>query len=594
MKFFIALFILTIPLSTAAQGKDNYKEQWQFPPKDSSMIVTAQQQRELYATEDEMQWYKDAKFGIFVHWGPALLETNVLSWGRNGERPGAGRPAKNGVPPHIYDNLYKQFNPVNFDADLWMKQIKSWGAEYIVFTAKHHDGFCFFDAKNTDYDIMNTPYGQDICKQLAEAAHENGVKLFWYYSQPDWTHPDNLRDNHYENYLPYMKEHLKTLFTDYGKIDGVFWDHLATKYWQWDSYSVYKKMKEWQPGIISNARNGFGWPLQDRGDYDTPEQSLGPIDHHRYWEACLTMTDKWLYSPNGPIKTYQTVLGMLVQVAGNGGNLLLNLGPDGNGEFVEDEVAEVQKIGKWMDKYGFTLKNTRRGIYMGGDYGASTQQETILYLHFLQQISNDTEAVFELPELPTTIMAAEGITSGFQDFKIENGKLKIFFDKAEYRKNLDNIVKLTLEKKPSAFERIKTWNAIPVPASEFKVSATSSDRNDPAVLYETDGNVFSEGIHLKKWWSPKKNDKNPALTLEFLRPKKIKTVLLSEHIRTHSVRDFDIEVKNETGQWKNVFNGSEIGEGLRLKLSGQPINGIRLIINRTTYNTEITTFNIYE
>ena len=571
-----------------------YKEQWQFPPKDSSMIVTADQQRELYATEAEMQWYMDAKFGIFVHWGPALLETNVLSWGRNGDRPGAGKPAKNGVPAEVYDNLYKKFNPVNFDADRWMKQVKEWGAEYIVFTAKHHDGFCFFDAQNTEYDIMNTPYGKDICKQLADAAHENNVKMFWYYSQPDWTHPDNLRDDHYEKYLPYMKEHLETLFTDYGKIDGAFWDHLATKYWQWDSYHIYKQIKEWQPGILSNARNGFGWPLEDRGDYDTPEQSLGPIDHHRYWEACLTMTDKWLYSPEGPIKTYKGVLGMLIQVAGNGGNLLLNLGPDGKGEFVAEEVEEVQKVGEWMEKYGHTLKNTRRGIYMGGDYGASTQQEKTLYLHFLQQISKDAEAVFEFPELPVKILSAEGITEGFQDFKIENGKLKISFEKEIYQQNLDNIVKLELEKDPSEFERITTWKVQPVAASEFEISASSSDRDDPQVLYKTEGNVFSEGIHLKKWWSPAENDENPTLTLDFLQPKNIKTILLSEHIRTHSVRDFNIVTKDENGNWNKVFDGDIIGEGLRIKLSGKPIYGIRLRVNDSKYKTEITTFNIYE
>lgn len=581
--------------SALGQSKNkSYKEQWQFPPKDSSFIVTAEQQRELYATEEEMQWFKDAKFGIFVHWGPALLETNVLSWGRYGERPGAGRPAKNGVPKEVYDNLYKKFNPVNFDADRWMKQVKSWGAEYIIFTAKHHDGFCFFDAKNTDYDIMSTPYGRDIARQLADAAHENNVKLFWYYSQPDWTHPDNLREKHYENYLPYMKEHLETLFTDYGKIDGIFWDHLATKYWQWDSYHIYKKMKEWQPGIISNARNGFGWPLRDRGDYDTPEQSLGPIDHHRYWEACLTMTDKWLYSPKGPIKTFESVLGMLVQVAGNGGNLLLNLGPDGKGEFVEEEVEEVQKIGEWIEKYGYTLKNTRRGIYMGGDYGATTQQEETLYLHFLEQLSDDAEAVFELPELPMKIKAVDGVTEGFKNYEVENGHLKLIFDKSDYQNNLDNIIKLELAKDPAEFERIETWKAIPVAASEFEVSASSSARDNPEVLYQTDGNVFSEGIHLKKWWSPAKNDKNPTLTLEFNQPKEIKTVLLSEHIRTHSVRDFDIEIKDQSGDWKRIFKGGVIGEGLRIKLSGNDIYGIRLVVNKSQYRTEITAFNIYE
>lgn len=587
--------IILITTGLFAQNK-NYKKQWEFPAKDSTMYVTAEQQKELYATEAEMQWFKDAKLGVFVHWGPALFETDALSWGRNAERPGAGKPATKGVNPEVYDNLYKKFDPVNFDADKWMQQVKDWGAEYIVFTAKHHDGFAFFDAKNSDYTIMNTPFARDICKELAEAAHKANVKLFWYYSQPDWVHPDNLREKHYENYLPYMKQHVKQLFTDYGRIDGVFWDHLATKYWQWDSYHILKDLKEWQPGIISNARVGFGWPLEDRGDYDTPEQSLGPVDHHRYWEACLTMTDKWLYHKNGPVKPYETVLSMLIQVAGNGGNLLLNLGPDAKGEFVEKEAKQALKVGEWIKTYGHTIKNTRRGIYIGGDYGSSTQIGNKLYIHVLQKLGNTTEAAIELPVLPTKILTAKGITNGFKNHEIKNGKLILHFDKTQFNNNLDNIVELTLAEDPSNFERIDTWDAIPVASTEFSVTQTSfsNDNKKGEVIYNTKGNVFSEWIHLKKWWEPARDDKEPSLTLDFKSPKKVKTILLSENMRSHCVREFTIETKNEKGQWSTAFQGETIGEGLRIKLNGTPIYGMRLNPTKKTKNIQITAFNAYE
>ncbi len=596
-KHFLIIILVFIGIHTIAQKKkSNYKEQWQFTAKDSSFYVTSEQQKELYATDAELKWFKDAKLGVFVHWGPALLKTNVLSWGRNGERSGAGKPAKNGVEPEIYDNLYKNFNPKNFDADKWMQQVKDWGAEYIVFTAKHHDGFAFFDAKNSDYTIMNTPYGKDICRQLSDAAHKADVKLFWYYSQPDWTHPDNLREKHYEKYLPYMKHHIKQLFTEYGKIDGVFWDHLGTKYWQWDSYHVLKNMKKWQPGIVSNARVGFGWPLNDRGDYDTPEQSLGPINHHRYWEACLTMTDKWLYSPKGPIKPFETVLGMLIQVAGNGGNLLLNLGPNGKGEFVEKEAFEAEKVGDWIKKYDYTIKNTRRGIYIGGDYGASTQVDNKLYIHVLQQLANNIEATIELPNLPTKIISAKGITNGFDNYKIKKGKLLLHFDKTKFDKNLDNIVELTLAENPSNFERIETWKAIPIANTEFEVSQSSFFSKDKKgdAIYNTKGNVFSEGIHLKKWWEPKKDDKNISLTLDFKSPKKVKTVLLSENMRSHCVRKFIIETKDKNGNWNAIYNGKTIGEGLRIKLNGEATYGIRLKPTENTKAIQITAFNVYE
>ena len=595
-KQVLIVFLVISTIGFSQNKKANYKDQWQFPAKDTTMYVNAEQQKELYATEAEMQWFKDAKLGVFVHWGPALLKTNVLSWGRNGDRPGAGKPAKKGVDTLVYDNLYKKFNPKKFDADKWMEQVKDWGAEYIVFTAKHHDGFAFFDAKNSDYTIMNTPFGRDICKELSDAAHKSGVKLFWYYSQPDWSHPDNLRKKHYENYLPYMKEHVEQLFTEYGKIDGVFWDHLATKYWQWDSYHILKDMKKWQPGIISNARTGFGWPLEDRGDYDTPEQSLGPVNHHRYWEACLTMTDKWLYSPKGPIKPYETVLSMLIQVAGNGGNLLLNLGPNGKGEFVEKEAEEALKVGDWIKKYGQTIKNTRRGIYIGGDYGASTQVGNKLYIHVLQNLADNAEATIELPILPTEILTSEGITKGFKNHEIKNGKLFLHFDKAEFDENLDNIVELTLAEDPSSFERIETWKAIPIPNREFEVSQSSFFKKDKKgdAIYNAKGNVFSEGIHLKKWWEPARDDENPSLTLDFKSAKNVKTVLLSENMRSHCVREFIIEVKDENGKWNTIYTGKTIGEGLRIKLNGYLIYGIRLKPTEHTKAIQITAFNCYE
>ncbi len=577
--------------------KVEYKDQWIFEPKDPAMKVTLEQQQEIATTEEDMQWYKDAKFGVFVHWGPALSVTKILSWGRNGERPGAGKGAKSGIPTEIYDVQYKNFNPVNFDADRWMQNVKDFGASYLVFTAKHHDGFCFFDAPGTDYDIMNTPFKRDIAKELADAAHKHGIKLFWYYSQPDWSHPDNLREKHYENYVPYMNKHVEKLFTEYGDIAGVFWDGLSTKYWQWDTYNLIKKMKKWQPGLLSNPRGGRGWEDDtQRGSFDSPEQSLGPVNHHRYWEANLTMADVWLYSPDGPIKTSEGVLGMLIQVAGNGGNLLLNFGPNGKGEFVAEEAAQARKVGDWLKVYGHTIYNTRRGIYIGGDWGASTQTENKLYLHFLKQLSNNTTATFVLPKLPMGVLSVKGITKGFKDYKIQGNKLIINFDKNEYVKNLDNIVELTLDKTAEGLERINTWHAEPLTTDDFTISASSftSKKNSPEVIYSKVKNVFSEGIRLKSWWTPGKKDENPELTLDFKSAKKIKTILLSEHMRTHSVRDFDIETKDINGNWTKIFDGGVIGEGLRVKLNGEEIYGVKLKVIESPYGIQVTAFNVYE
>lgn len=588
---------LYLCLMVAMLSAQPYKAQWQLPPADNSMLITAEQQQEIAATAEEMEWFKDAKLGIFVHWGPALQVTSTLSWGRDGERPAANKAANGGIAAEVYDEQYKTFNPVNFNADRWMEQIKSFGASYLVFTAKHHDGFCMFDAPNTDYDIEHTPFGRDICRELAEAAHRHGVKLFWYYSQPDWVHPDCLRENHYENYLPYMKEQVAHLFTNYGKIDGVFWDGLASKYWHWDTYNLMKQMREWQPGLLSNPRGGFGWPENDRrGSFDTPEQSLGPTNHDRYWEACLTMTDKWLYSPKGPIKTAETVLGMLIQVAGNGGNLLLNLGPDGKGEFVAEEAAEAERVGEWLQEYGHTIYGTRRGIYIGGDWGASAQKGNKLYLHILERIADNGEMTIKLPVLPMGITAAKGITPGFIGQSIENGQLVLAFDRTAFAKNLDNIVELTLADDPASYERIATWGVEPLNTAGFEVTATSyrTAKNGPESIYSTRKNVFNEGIRLKSWWEPAKDDEQPELLLELKEARAIRTVLLSENMRAHSVRDFTISTKDEAGNWQVVFIGGVIGEGLRVKLSGEKVYGVKLTVRESKYKTQLTAFNIYE
>ena len=144
----------------------------------------------FYAKPKDVQWFQDAKFGIFVCWGPCSIAETEIGWGRKGPRPGIEKIATSGVPEEEYDNLYKQFNPTNFNADAWIKMMRDAGAKYMIFLTKHHDGFCMFDAVGTDYKITNTPYGKDVSKQLADACHKYGVKIIRYYSQPDSHHPD--------------------------------------------------------------------------------------------------------------------------------------------------------------------------------------------------------------------------------------------------------------------------------------------------------------------------------------------------------------------------------------------------------------------
>jgi alpha-L-fucosidase len=255
------------------------------------------------------------RFGIFIHWGTSsVLELGGGSWNRENSK---GLPQENqtkaeapseitsgeylkykgkeGVPQIVYDNLFHVFNPTNFDAVAWVKLFKQAGAGYIVFTSKHHDGFCMFDTKTQDYNIMHSPFRRDICKELADACRAEGIRLFFYYSPVDWWNPGWIsnRDTAYEDdfFLPQVKE----LLTNYGPIDGIWWDgcQITKKY----AKKTRKLIKQTQPWILTNGRLGGG----DPGDFDTPEQTLGEFNLKEPWESCVTMAgDAWFWNQPTP------------------------------------------------------------------------------------------------------------------------------------------------------------------------------------------------------------------------------------------------------------------------------------------------------
>ncbi|MFQ6097032.1 MAG: alpha-L-fucosidase, partial [Armatimonadota bacterium] len=162
------------------------------------------EKRYLRASPDDMRWWRAAKFGLFVHWGPVSLTGKEIGWSRGGERRGH-RTQRNpsGTPVEVYDSLYKRFNPVKFNAEEWVAIAKAAGMKYLVFTTKHHDGFCMFDTRLTDYKITNSPFNRDVAAELAQACHEGGIRLGFYYSPADWHHPDYRTENH-SRYIEYM------------------------------------------------------------------------------------------------------------------------------------------------------------------------------------------------------------------------------------------------------------------------------------------------------------------------------------------------------------------------------------------------------
>ncbi len=203
-----------------------------------------------------MAWWLDARFGMFVHWDMSSLAGTEISWSRKATKPLDifGDPAGY-VPDPVYDNLYKRFNPQRFDARAWVRLAQDAGMRYIVFTAKHHGGFCMWDTKLTDYSIMHTPFKRDVVKELVDACHDAGMRIGLYYSPRDWHHPDyGIGDN--RKYVDYMNGQIRELLSNYGRIDVIWWDSYGSgdlvKFWQIGE--TFDLVKQLRPNIIMNNR----------------------------------------------------------------------------------------------------------------------------------------------------------------------------------------------------------------------------------------------------------------------------------------------------------------------------------------------------
>jgi hypothetical protein len=352
---------------------------------------------------DRLAWWREARFGMFIHWGPVSLKGTEISWSRANSNP--AHPNKGPIPVAVYDNLYKEFNPTKFNAKTWAAIAQSAGMKYMVLTAKHCDGFCLWNSKASNYSMASTPFRRDICAELADAARRHGLRIGWYYSPMDWRDP-NCRNKRNATYVASMHEHLRELLSNYGRIDLLWFDTDGCPA-PWDQKRTYALVRSLQPGIVINNRLDLGsmndydaMPIAPEADYYTPEQRIGDYDRDRPWETCMTLGTQWSWKPEDQIKSAAECIRILARCAGGDGNLLLNVGPMPNGEIEPHQAEVLRGIGTWLQKYGSTIYGTRGGPFRPTEMIASTRKGSSIYLHLLSP--NITS--IRLPRLPANVV----------------------------------------------------------------------------------------------------------------------------------------------------------------------------------------------
>ena len=368
--------------------------------------------REEY--EKRMQWFVNARFGMFIHWGLYAIPARG-EWVRSFEE----------IPKEDYMKYFDEFDPVDYDPKKWAKAAKEAGMQYVVLTAKHHDGFCLFDSKYTDFKSTNTKCGRDLVAEFVEAVRGEGLKVGLYFTLLDWYHDDYphygdrnhpMRNNpaykndnrDFSRYVDYMHNQIREICTNYGKLDLLWfdfsYDDLNGEAWR--ATDLVNMVRELQPGVIIDNRleaSGVGYgsmatgnPKPYHGDFVTPEQIIPPEGikdvngNDLYWESCVTMNGNWGYHATDNFwKPSPMLIKKLVECVSKGGNLILNVGPDAKGNIPDASQKILSEIGTWMKKNKNSIYGCGKAGIPKPDNGRLTRNGNKLYYHLREYDRTD-------------------------------------------------------------------------------------------------------------------------------------------------------------------------------------------------------------
>ena len=499
--------------------------------------------------DPRMQWWKDAKFGMFIHWGIYSVPS-----GKWGETTTYGEwimhSAK--IPRAEYAALAKKFNPTRFNAEEWVKLAKDAGQKYIVITSKHHDGFGMFGSKADPYNIVDaTPFNRDILKELAEACRKQDMKLGFYYSQAqDWYHPGGAvsgnvewDETHKGDMNKYIEEiaipQVKEILANYGDVAVLWWD-TPTNMTKEMTEKLAALTKPY-PNLITNNRLGAGMG----GDLETPEQFVPATGFPgRNWEVCMTMNGHWGYNAyDDRWKSTEDLLRKLIDIVSKGGNFLLNVGPNQYGIIPEVCQQNLREMGAWLNLNGDAIYGTQASPFPFLSWGRATRKGQTLYLHVFDWSKDGKLLVPFGNKITKAVLLADVKTN----LKVTAGKEKSTLELPAYAPDkIASVIAIDFEDEPIV---------MPVPSQGAKVTASTTAEGGN-VSFITDGDP-------KNRWQAASGEKSATLEIDLVKPATIQCLSLVEPWHPWDGIKQNIELYGQQGnEWKLIIKAQTEGSGL--------------------------------
>jgi len=523
-------------------------------------VLPSTQAETLPPHKSTLNWFRQARFGIFIHWDPRVL--TVTNYGKS------YREFKNDL--NKIHQLYKQWNPQAFNAEEWVDTFKKAGVKYITFTTKHQYGYSNFDNPYTDYDVMGSPFKRDACKELADACRQADMKIMWYYSSEGGVeNTGEYRHLQGMSYPDYRFKSIEHLLKNYGRTEGIWWDGGDNS-----RPELMDMVRNIQPHVITNRRLKVDGNRLE-GDFSTPEQVIGAFNMERPWKSCVPLEgNEWFYCGGKDNKDTETCLKTLTQCASGDGNLLLNISPLPDGKLQSEQIETLLGMGWWLKKYGKSIYGTRGGPYLPGAWGCSTRKDDLIYLHLMQ--INDTGRLI-LPPLTGKILQSTILTEGKVSVTQSEEGITIGLDEIAGNPDISTIVVLKIEGNAMDITPIGVPLRESLTKDKLIHASSAKDAKFPpeAILAHSDlEKAFEKGArpsrpqfdlpHKFTWrergfktryWSADEMDATPWITVDLGVVKTFSEIRLWE--KYNRIRKFAIQYWRNN-KWETLYDGEKM------------------------------------